>query len=174
MFSYNYIALTSAKWRLYNQNCRGDHLKRTMKHKKDDNYGTVYSTGQGRLCPACGKSPAHCTCRSTKPAVQGDGIVRVGRETKGRRGKAVTVITGVPLDHVRLLKLAQELKQKCGSGGTVKDSVIEKVLHHHILHDIYCNPYKRPRGILRYSPFQLVPFSSPKASTNFLALSEYT
>ena len=96
-----------------------------MKHKKDDNYGTVYSTGQGRLCPACGKSPAHCTCRSTKPAVQGDGIVRVGRETKGRRGKAVTVITGVPLDHVRLLKLAQELKQKCGSGGTVKDSVIE-------------------------------------------------
>ncbi len=100
-------------------------MKRTMKQKKGDNFVTVYSTGQGRLCPACGKAPAHCTCSSKKPVHRGDGIVRVSREKKGRRGKAVTVIAGVPLDHDMLLKLAQELKQKCGSGGTVKDSVIE-------------------------------------------------
>lgn len=125
MFSYNYIASTATKWRPYNLICRGVHLKRTMKHKNGDNFVTVYSTGQGRLCPACGKSIAHCTCRSKKPVPKGDGIVRVSRETKGRRGKAVTVITGVPLDNDRLLKLAQELKQKCGSGGTVKNSVIE-------------------------------------------------
>ena len=105
--------------------CCGDHLKRATKHKKGDNFVPVYSTGQGRLCPACGNAIGNCTCRSKKPAVQGDGIVRVGRETKGRRGKTVTVINGVPLDHNRLLKLTQELKQQCGSGGTVKDSVIE-------------------------------------------------
>ena len=104
---------------------RGVHLKRSMKQKEGDNFVTVYSAGQGRLCPACGNTIENCTCRSKKPAPQGDGIVRVSRETKGRRGKAVTVIAGVPLDHDRLLKLAKELKQKCGSGGTVKDSVIE-------------------------------------------------
>lgn len=125
MFSYNYIASTSTKWRPDNLFCRGDHLKRTMKHKKGDKFVTVYSTAQGRICPGCGQAAAHCTCSSKKPASKGDGIVRVGRETKGRRGKAVTVITGVPLDHDRLLKLAQELKQQCGSGGTVKDSTIE-------------------------------------------------
>lgn len=102
-----------------------------MKHYKGNNYGTVYSTGQGRLCPNCGQATAHCICSTKKPAVQGDGVVRVRRETKGRRGKAVTVITGVPLEHDRLLKLAQELKQKCGSGGTVKDCVIELQGDHH-------------------------------------------
>ena len=55
----------------------------------------------------------------------GDGVVRVGRETKGRKGKGVTVITGVPLAGSELKDLAKELKQKCGSGGTVKDGVIE-------------------------------------------------
>jgi len=125
MFSYNYIESTATKWRPDNLFCRGDHLKRTMKHKKGDKFVTVYSTGQGRLCPACGNTIENCICSSKKPAPQGDGIVRVSRETKGRRGRAVTVIAGVPLDHDRLLKLAQELKQQCGSGGTVKDSIIE-------------------------------------------------
>lgn len=96
-----------------------------MKQKKSNNYGTVFSTGQGRICPGCGQATVHCTCHSKKSAPQGDGIVRVGRETKGRRGKAVTVIKGVPLDHDRLVKLVQELKQQCGSGGTVKNGVIE-------------------------------------------------
>ena len=55
----------------------------------------------------------------------GDGIVRVQRETKGRGGKAVTVVRGVPLDAAALAKLGQELKAACGSGGTVKDGTIE-------------------------------------------------
>ena len=54
-----------------------------------------------------------------------DGIVRVGRQTQGRRGKGVTVVTGVPLAGAALEALATELKKRCGSGGTVKDGVIE-------------------------------------------------
>lgn len=54
-----------------------------------------------------------------------DGVVRVGRETKGRRGKGVTIITGIPLAPPQLIELAAELKRKCGSGGTVKEGVIE-------------------------------------------------
>lgn len=88
--------------------------------------GLVYSTQQGRMCPACGLPVAACACRAEKQGLpRGDGIVRVGRETKGRQGKGVTVITGVPLGEDELKKLAQELKSKCGCGGTVKDGVIE-------------------------------------------------
>lgn len=57
--------------------------------------------------------------------VQSDGIVRLIRETKGRKGKGVTLITGVPLDIEGLKKLATTLKQKCGSGGSIKEGVIE-------------------------------------------------
>lgn len=51
--------------------------------------------------------------------------MRVGRETKGRKGKGVTVVTGVPLAGTELKAFAKELKTRCGSGGTVKDGVIE-------------------------------------------------
>lgn len=51
--------------------------------------------------------------------------VRVGRETKGRRGKGVTTVSDVPLDEAGLLELAAKLKQRCGTGGTVKDGRIE-------------------------------------------------
>jgi len=85
----------------------------------------VYSTEQGRMCPSCEKPVTGCTCRKMKVVSEGDGIVRVGRETKGRKGKAVTLITGVSLDPDGLRKLAKQLKQSCGSGGTVRDGVIE-------------------------------------------------
>lgn len=90
----------------------------------------VYSTGQGRLCPECGRPIADCRCRRSKPAVgsaapRADGIVRVGRETKGRKGKGVTVVTGVPLSGDALQELATRLKKRCGSGGTVRDGTIE-------------------------------------------------
>jgi len=49
----------------------------------------------------------------------------VGRETKGRKGKGVTIITGVPLAHEEMQALATLLKKRCGSGGTLKDGVIE-------------------------------------------------
>ena len=89
----------------------------------------VYSTGTGRLCPECGRPLAECRCKRSKPAQpvvpKGDGIVRVGRETKGRKGKGVTVITGVPLAGDALEELATRLKKRCGSGGTVDGGVIE-------------------------------------------------
>ncbi|MBS3803625.1 MAG: translation initiation factor Sui1 [Oleiphilaceae bacterium] len=86
--------------------------------------GLVFSTDQGRMCPGCGKPVAECACAAPeRPA--GDGIVRVSRETKGRKGKGVTLVTGVPLDEKELKALAKSLKAKCGTGGTVKDGVIE-------------------------------------------------
>jgi translation initiation factor 1 len=85
----------------------------------------VYSTEHGRMCPECGRPIAQCECRSKKPVPKGDGNVRVGRETKGRKGKGVTLITGLPLDNDELMKIAKELKQRCGTGGTVKNGVIE-------------------------------------------------
>jgi translation initiation factor 1 len=59
------------------------------------------------------------------PAVKGDGIVRVRRETAGRGGKTVTTIAGVPASDADLRALAVDLKRACGSGGTVKERVIE-------------------------------------------------
>ncbi len=84
--------------------------------------GLVYSTGQGRMCPACGKPVAQCVCGQLQ-APKGDGNVRVGREV--RKGSGVTVISGLPLAGEALKALAKELKTRCGSGGTVKDGVIE-------------------------------------------------
>jgi protein-tyrosine phosphatase len=53
------------------------------------------------------------------------GVVRLGRETKGRRGKGVTTVSDLPMDDAGLMELAAQLKQRCGSGGTVKDGRIE-------------------------------------------------
>lgn len=62
---------------------------------------------------------------STVPVAPADGVVRVWRQTRGRKGKGVTVLTGLDLDEQALGELAGELKKKCGSGGTVKDRAIE-------------------------------------------------
>lgn len=86
----------------------------------------LYSTEKGALCPRCQNATKQCTCRaSSESKIQGNGTVRVGRETKGRGGKPVTVVTGLPLTGSELLILAKELKVRCGTGGTVKDGVIE-------------------------------------------------
>jgi translation initiation factor 1 len=88
--------------------------------------GDVYSTRDGRLCTECGRPVAHCVCARMRAArLAGDGRVRVGRETQGRKGKGVTVVTGLPLVPDELKALAKELKARCGTGGTVKDGVIE-------------------------------------------------
>lgn len=87
--------------------------------------GLVYSTDSGRMCPACRRPVAQCACRKGAPVPAGDGIVRVSRETKGRGGKAVTLARGIPLDEAGLVALGKELKAACGSGGTVKDGVVE-------------------------------------------------
>jgi translation initiation factor 1 len=85
----------------------------------------VYSSEQGRLCPSCGQPITDCCCRRQAPPVKPSGGVRVGRETKGRKGKGVTVISGLPLATDALQQLASDLKKRCGCGGTVKDGVIE-------------------------------------------------
>ena len=85
----------------------------------------VYSTEHGSMCPDCGNPTGQCTCCKKVTALRGDGIVRVGRETKGRKGKGVTLISGVPLDDKELITLAKHLKQRCGSGGCIKNGIIE-------------------------------------------------
>jgi len=88
--------------------------------------GLVYSTDGGRMCPVCRQPVVACTCRATAQAVPaGDGVVRVSRETKGRGGKAVTLARGMRLDADALAALGKRLRTACGSGGTVKDGVVE-------------------------------------------------
>lgn len=87
--------------------------------------GLVYSTEHGRICPGCSRPVADCTCKAKATAPKGAGIVRVGRETKGRKGSGVTIITGLPLETAALKELGSLLKKRCGTGGTVKDGSIE-------------------------------------------------
>ena len=86
--------------------------------------GLVYSTEAGRMCPGCRHPVAQCTCKQAAVA-RGDGVVRVSRETKGRGGKAVTVVRGLALPADQLADLGKQLRTSCGSGGTLKDGVIE-------------------------------------------------
>lgn len=88
------------------------------------NSSLVYSTETGRLCPECEQALDDCICRQEQ-LPQGDGIVRVSLDTKGRKGKGVTLISGVLLNADELKTLGKELKQKCGVGGSVKDGHIE-------------------------------------------------
>lgn len=92
--------------------------------KREANHQRVYSSEEGRICPVCDKTKALCTC-GKKPTENraSDGIIRIGRETRGRKGKGVTLISGVP--EGELAARAKEMKQLCGSGGTVKDGRIE-------------------------------------------------
>lgn len=98
--------------------------------------GLVYSTDAGRMCPQCRQPVADCRCRAAASAAAAsqaaastglpvDGSLRVSRETKGRAGKGVTLVRGLTLAGDDLTQLARELKAACGSGGTVKDQVIE-------------------------------------------------
>lgn len=93
-----------------------------MKH--GSNSGLVYSTEGGRMCPECRRPLAACLCKANA-APKGDGVVRVSRQTKGRGGKSVTLVKGLALDAAALALLGKQLRTACGSGGTVKDGVIE-------------------------------------------------
>ncbi|MEZ5572409.1 MAG: translation initiation factor Sui1 [Halioglobus sp.] len=96
-----------------------------MPKQKNSNSRLVYSTDGGRLCPQCHRAVADCVCGNSKPAANGDGFVRLHRETKGRGGKAVTLVKGLPLSGDALKTLASQLKKKCGVGGAIKDGNIE-------------------------------------------------
>ncbi|CZF80940.1 stress response translation initiation inhibitor YciH [Grimontia marina] len=82
---------------------------------RDDNSRLVYSTDSGRI-----KEEKQAPVRE-----KGDGVVRIQRQTKGRKGKGVCLVTGMDLDDAELKLVAAELKKVCGCGGSVKDGVIE-------------------------------------------------
>ena len=84
----------------------------------------VYSTEHGRLCPGCGKPTAGCQCKQAGRSVA-EGPLRVSREKAGRGGRWVTLVRGLPLGDAALQQLGKQLKTACGSGGTVKDGVVE-------------------------------------------------
>ena len=92
--------------------------------KNSSGSALVYSTDSGRMCPNCRMPLAQCSCKA-QGAIKGDGVVRVSRQTKGRGGKAVTLVQGLALDAAALALLGKQLRTACGAGGTVKEGVIE-------------------------------------------------
>ncbi|TNF86377.1 MAG: translation initiation factor Sui1 [Gammaproteobacteria bacterium] len=99
-----------------------------MAKRRERKGGLVYSTDQGRMCPGCLRPQADCVCNDRSRARSGgstDGAVIVSRETKGRKGAGVTLISGLPLADNDLAALAKKLKARCGVGGSVKEGVIE-------------------------------------------------
>jgi translation initiation factor 1 len=81
------------------------------------------------MCLSCGQPATKCTCKKKKTAKKhsiypNDGIVRIRRDVKGRKGKTVTAVFGIPLDDKKLHQFAKTLKRLCGTGGTVKDGII--------------------------------------------------
>ena len=94
--------------------------------RKAGESGLVFSTDSGRMSPTCRLPVAACACATWSTRVGGgDGIVRVARESKGRGGKTVTLVRGLALDAAALAALGKRLRSTCGSGGTVKDGVVE-------------------------------------------------
>jgi len=93
-----------------------------------DNSKLVYSTESGRICPKCGKPAKSCKCKGQKSKSQShikpDGIIRIRREKKGRKGKTVTTISGFQEGTDDLKQTAKKLKNKCGTGGSIKDGII--------------------------------------------------
>jgi len=85
--------------------------------------GVVWDSDVGRTCPLCKRAVKDCRCTTDAVTSETDGIVRLRLEKSGRKGKAVTVITGLPIDG--LAALVKQLKKRCGSGGTIKDGVVE-------------------------------------------------
>ena len=90
------------------------------------NNNLVYSTDHGQMCPGCNQPKDKCICKSQSQLIPtSDGIVRIARQTKGRKGKGVSIITGIPLPEAELKAVATTLKTKCGTGGTCKNGTIE-------------------------------------------------
>ncbi len=92
----------------------------------------VWSSESGRICPECGKPATSCTCKKKKNSRQDkpvknypdDGIIRIMRETKGHKGKTVTVIGNTPFKDRELKEFAKKLKARCGTGGSIRDKEI--------------------------------------------------
>ena len=93
-----------------------------------NNNRLVYSTETGKICTSCQKPVSECTCKKKKSRsqtdIKSDGIIRIQREVKGRKGKTVTTVSAFQLADDELKNLATQLKRHCGTGGSVKDGVI--------------------------------------------------
>jgi translation initiation factor 1 len=93
-----------------------------------NNSRLVYSTESGRICPSCEQPPSKCICKKKKTKshanIKNDGVIRIRREVKGRKGKTVTTISGFQINADELRNLAAHLKRSCGAGGSVKDGII--------------------------------------------------
>ena len=93
-----------------------------------DNSRLVYSTETGKICPICQNPVSKCTCKKEKSRSQAnikfDGIIRVQREVKGRKGKTLTIVSGFEINADELKNLAAQLKRRCGTGGSLKDGII--------------------------------------------------
>ncbi|MCE9682418.1 translation initiation factor Sui1 [Halomonas alkalisoli] len=99
-----------------------------MASLRDQLHGLVYSTEHGDICPDCRQPQADCRCAEAAEQARIealDGVVRLRRETSGRKGKGVTTVTGIPLPDAELKALAKRLKKRCGTGGAVKEGIIE-------------------------------------------------
>ena len=95
-----------------------------MTRKRSSNSQLVYSTDGGPQ-PGTPKAPRRAGKGAAPPGPPTDGVVRVGRQTKGRKGKGVTLVTGAPVSGADLEALSRELKTLCGAGGTLRGDVIE-------------------------------------------------
>ncbi|EAR61846.1 translation initiation factor Sui1 [Neptuniibacter caesariensis] len=99
-----------------------------MASLKDQLSGLVYSTEKGQLCPGCNEAIDTCICSELdeQNRLAGlDGVVRIRRETSGRKGKGVTTVSGIPLPEAELKTLAKKLKKSCGTGGALKNGIVE-------------------------------------------------
>ena len=85
----------------------------------------VYSTDLGRICSSCNQAKDSCCCKAAVMPSTGDGIIRIRRETKGRKGAGVTIIDGLALEASELKKLVKKIKQSCSSGGAIKGGSVE-------------------------------------------------
>jgi len=91
----------------------------------------VWSSESGRICPECGNPVSSCVCKKKKNKGKistrqypDDGVIRIMRETKGHKGKTVTIIGNIPYKNSELKDFAKKLKAHCGTGGSVKDGEI--------------------------------------------------
>jgi len=92
-----------------------------------ENNPIVYSTEKGRIFPDCGFPEKECRCRTKKISkiISDDGTIRIRKEKKGRNGKEVTIIQGISLSEQAVQSIVSDIKKKVGTGGTVKDDIIE-------------------------------------------------
>jgi translation initiation factor 1 len=107
-------------------------LARTSRSQHDramadrGNGRVVYSTDVGRVCPGCGWPANNCRCsKAVDESIPSRIVAKLRMEKKGRGGKTVTVVDGLPRNASFLKDLCQELKRACGTGGAVADATIE-------------------------------------------------